>query len=211
MSYSEQQLLELFRTKLAARGARGLLGLQRQFKIADDDNSKDLDMYEFKKAVRDFRVGLEDRDSERLFRIFDRDGSGKISYDEFLRGVRGEMNQFRANIAKKAFNIMDKDRSGILDLDDIKQTYNAKMHPDVKSGKKTEDNILLEFLDTFEQHYSMNHENSRDGRIDMNEWIEYYNNVSMSIDEDKYFEVMMNSAWNLDNSKVTKKGWGGEF
>lgn len=211
MSYSEAQLLDLFRSKLAARGARGLIGLAKQFKIADDDNSKDLDTYEFKKAIRDFRVGLEDKDSERLFRIFDRDRSGKIDYEEFLRGVRGEMNQFRVNLCKKAFAIMDKDKSGILDLDDIKQAYNAKMHPDVKAGKKTEDDILLEFLDTFEAHYSFSHENSRDGRINMEEWIEYYNNVSMSIDEDKYFEAMMNSAWNLDNSRVTKKGWGGEF
>lgn len=112
--------MEQFRTKLAARGARGLIGLQRQFKIADDDNSKDLDLYEFKKACRDFRIGVEDKDAERLFRIFDRDGSGKIDYEEFLRGVRGEMNDFRKNLAKKAFSIMDKDRSGVLDLDDIK-------------------------------------------------------------------------------------------
>lgn len=211
LSYSEQQLMDQFRTKLAARGARGLMGLQRQFKIADDDNSKDLDMYEFKKAVRDFRIGLTEKDSERLFRIFDRDGSGRIDYEEFLRGVRGEMNQFRVNLCKKAFTIMDKDRSGILNLDDIKQAYNAKLHPDVKAGKKTEDDVLLEFLDTFEMHYSFNHENSRDGQISMDEWIEYYNNVSMSIDDDKYFELMMNSAWNFDNSRVTKKGWGGEF
>jgi hypothetical protein len=168
-------------------------------------------LYEFKKACRDFRIGLEDKDAERLFRIFDRDGSGKIDYEEFLRGVRGEMNDFRKNIAKKAFTIMDKDKSGTLDLDDIKQTYNAKMHPDVKSGKKTEDNILCEFLDTFEMHYSLSHEGSRDSRISLDEWIEYYNNVSMSIDDDKYFEVMMNSAWNFDNSRVSKKGWGGEF
>jgi Ca2+-binding EF-hand superfamily protein len=115
-------------------------------------------MYEFKKACRDFRIGLEDRDAERLFRIFDRDRSGKIDYDEFLRGVRGEMNEFRKNLCKKAFNIMDKDRSGVLNLDDIKQTYHAKMHPDVKAGKKTEDDILLEFLDTFEMHYAQNQE-----------------------------------------------------
>jgi len=168
-------------------------------------------MYEFKKACKDFRIGVSDPDAERLFRIFDRDRSGSIDYDEFLRGVRGEMNQFRANIAKKAFAIMDKDKSGTLDIDDIKQTYNAKMHPDVKSGKKTEDDILMEFLDTFEMHYAFSHENSRDGKISMDEWLEYYNNVSMSIDDDKYFEVMMNSAWNFDNSRVTKKGWGGEF
>jgi len=100
-----------------------------------------------------------------LFNIFDRDRSGTIDYDEFLRGVRGEMNQFRKNYAMKAFKIMDKDKSGILDLDDIKQSYNAKMHPDVKSGKKTEDDILMEFLDTFEMHYGLTHEGSRDGKI----------------------------------------------
>jgi len=168
-------------------------------------------MSEFKKACKDFRIGVSDSDAERLFKIFDRDRSGKIDYDESLRGVRGDMNQFRVNLCKKAFVIMDKDKSGVLDLDDIRQTYNAKMHPDVKSGKKTEDDVLLEFLETFENHYSMSHDGSKDGHITMDEWLEYYNNVSMSIDDDKYFEVMMNAAWNLDNSKVTKKGWGGEF
>jgi hypothetical protein len=33
----------------------------------------------------------------------------------------------------------------------------------------------------------------------------------MSIEDDKYFELMMNSAWNLDNSKVSAKGWKGEI
>ena len=168
-------------------------------------------MYEFKKAVKDFRVEIGESDSERLFKVFDRDGSGAIDYDEFLRGVRGEMNEFRKGLCKKAFAIMDKDKSGILNIDDIKQVYNAKMHPDVKAGKKTEDDILMEFLDTFEMHYSFNHPGARDGKIDMNEWIEYYNNVSMSIDRDDYFQLMMNSAWNLDGSRVTKKGWAGEY
>jgi hypothetical protein len=51
---------------------------------------------------------------------------------------------------------------------------------------------------------------SRDGKVTMQEWIEYYNNVSMSIDNDEYFALMMNNAWNLDGKKVTKKGWAGE-
>jgi calcyphosin len=75
------------------------------------------------------------------------------------------MNKFREALAKKAFVIMDKDKSGVLDLEDIKKSYNAKMHPDVKSGKKTEDDVLMEFLDTFELHYSFSHEGSRDGKI----------------------------------------------
>lgn len=53
-------------------------------------------------------------------------------------------------------------------------------------------------------------EDARDGRINAKEWIEYYNNISMGIDDDKYFALMMNNTWNLDGSRVTKKGWGGE-
>jgi len=109
---------------------------------------------EFVKCIHDFRVGLNEADSLRLFAIYDSDQSGTVSYDEFLRGVVGEMNEFRANIAMKAFAIMDKDGSGTIDLDDIKGVYNATKHPDVISGKKTEDEVLYEFLDTFEVHHA---------------------------------------------------------
>ena len=37
---------------------------------------------------------------------------------------------------------MDKDGSGILDLSDIKGVYNAKKHPKVISGEKTEDEVF---------------------------------------------------------------------
>ena len=210
MNMSEAQLMERFREKLAKRGNRGIMGLGRSFKIADDDRSGNLGMEEFQKAIHDFRVGFNPTQSQKLFAVFDRDGSGTIDYDEFLRGVRGVMNDFRKALALKAYAIMDKDGSGVLDIDDIRQRYNAKMHPDVKAGKKTEDEILYEFIDTFEQHHSDNKEDSRDGRVSKGEWVEYYNNVSMSVDRDDYFELMMNQAWNLKGDKVTKKAWGAE-
>jgi len=51
----------------------------------------------------------------------------------------------------------------------------------------------------------------RDGGVSVGEWIEYYNHVSMSIDEDVYFETMMNTVWNLKNDRVTTKGWGAQY
>jgi Ca2+-binding EF-hand superfamily protein len=147
--------------------------------------------------MNDFRMGLDKKQIAIAFKVFDRDGSGEISYDEFLRSIRGHMNPARTAIAKKVYTIMDK----------------AKQHPDVKAGKKTEDEVLGEFLDTFEDHFCdmKGHEDARDGVISMDEWLEYYNNVSMSIDDDEYFVLMMNNAWNLDGKKVTKKGWAGEY
>jgi Ca2+-binding EF-hand superfamily protein len=43
---------------LARRGARGMIGLQRIFKIMDDNNSNSLDIQEFWKAMNDFRVKI---------------------------------------------------------------------------------------------------------------------------------------------------------
>lgn len=145
---------------------------------------------------------------KQAFRIFDKDGSGSIDYEEFLRVIRGSMNQFRQNIALRAFDKLDKDRSGVIELSDIKGVYNASKHPDVIQGKKTEDEILFEFLDTFEAHHSPNVDDARDGRVSKAEWIEYYNNVSMSIDDDRYFEVMMTNAWDLDGAKAQRVSRG---
>jgi len=47
-------LVERFRDKLKSRGGRGLIGLRRQFKIMDDNNSGSLDINEFRKGIHDF-------------------------------------------------------------------------------------------------------------------------------------------------------------
>jgi hypothetical protein len=47
MNMTEAQLMDRFREKLAKRGNRGIMGLGRSFKIADDDRSGDLGMEEF--------------------------------------------------------------------------------------------------------------------------------------------------------------------
>jgi len=53
---SDDELVKAFRDKLASRGARGLVGMQRIFKIMDDNDSGTLDIQEFWKAICDFRV-----------------------------------------------------------------------------------------------------------------------------------------------------------
>jgi len=102
---SMEQLAEQLKDKLASRGARGLIGLQRQFKIMDDDNSKSLNKYEFNKAMTDYMLGFSAQENAALFEYFDVDSSGTIDYDEFLRAVRGPMNMTRKKIVAQAFKV----------------------------------------------------------------------------------------------------------
>ena len=90
--------MDKFRERILARGGKGILGLARQFKIFDDNNSGTLDLPELTKAIRDFKVDLSPNEIKVLFNLLDTDQSGEVCYDEFLREIRGEMNSFRKNL-----------------------------------------------------------------------------------------------------------------
>ena len=103
------------------------------------------------------------------------------------------MNSNRLALVKKAFKKLDTNGSGDVDFNDICEIYNAKKHPAVLDGRKTERQVLEEFLSTFEMQLS----DKPDGIVTEDEFIEYYTNVSASIDDDGYFSQMMNQAWNI--------------
>ena len=81
-------LLDKIRITLISRGASGLLGMARLFRIMDDDNSKCLSLIEFKKAMRECALNLQDSEVVTLFELFDRDRSNAISYEEFIAVLR---------------------------------------------------------------------------------------------------------------------------
>lgn len=102
---------------------------------------------------------------------------------------------------------MDKDKNGYLDYNDLVGVYSGAYHPEVISGKMSEKQVLEEFLSNFESAHNMRNNDAPDHVVTPEEWEEYYNNVSCSIDRDDYFATMMNNAWNLDGKRVSKKGW----
>jgi len=193
-------MLERFRKALKSRGGRGIIGLKRQFKIFDDDNSGMLDFGEFEKAIKDYNVEIDDQDVRNLFKSLDIDGNQVIDFNEFLRVVVGDMGPQRENLVQKAFRILDFNNNLVVDLEEIKRRYNARQHPEVRSGKRTEDEVLTEFMETFEAHHNLKDNTRYDGKITYEEFLEYYQHISCNIDNDNYFDLMMTNAWNLDGT-----------
>jgi len=105
--------------------------------------------------VRDFKVEIPDEHIDTIFSAFDLNRDGTIDYDEFLRIIRGDLTPPRLALVKKAFQKLDKDGSGVVDIDDIRDVYNTSRHPDVLSGKKTSDQVLVDFLETFETYHNI--------------------------------------------------------
>lgn len=95
---------------------------------------------------------VTDNEIQKVFEYFDRNHDGTIVYDEFLLGMRGPMNNFRKNLVAQAFAKLDRDGSGVVTTEDLVGVYNARLHPEVRAGKKTENQVFQEFLTTFEAY-----------------------------------------------------------
>jgi Ca2+-binding EF-hand superfamily protein len=183
--------VEKLRAACLERGAAGIKGLGRTFKIIDDDGNKSLDLNEFKKGIRDYGLVLEQAEVQEMFRVFDKDGSGTIDFDEFLQALRPPMSNGRKTLIRAAFTKLDKLCDGVITVDDLKGVYNVKKHAKYLSGEWSEERCLREFLDCFDTP------NEKDGIITETEFMNYYSGVSASIDTDIYFDLMMRNAWKL--------------
>lgn len=192
---SPQSLLKLFKDKLRSRGSRGMVGLQRIFKIMDDDESGSLSLREFNKACKDFRIGISDENIPALFSLFDTNGDGTMSYSEFLHAVRGEMNQTRTDIVQRAFELIDENENGQLDIDELKNRFDASRHPSVLNGDTTAQLVTNEFFETFEAHHKMVNDDKRYMPVGLEQFGDYYASVSSLYENDEDFVQMMVSTW----------------
>ena len=80
--------LQQLKTAVRARGAYGIIGMGRAFRIIDDDGSKSLNRAEFKKAMNEYGLKMSESQLNQLFAYFDKDRSGAIDYEEFLQSLR---------------------------------------------------------------------------------------------------------------------------
>ena len=84
----DHAVVQDLREQLKSRGAKGIIGLARKFRIMDDDGNKSLGLSEFKKGLRESSFVINEQDLISLFNYFDKDKSGSINFDEFLAGLR---------------------------------------------------------------------------------------------------------------------------
>lgn len=129
-------------------------------------------------------------EADQLFDALDKDGSGFIDIPEFMRLVKPPLMGRRLDVVKLAFQILDTDGDGEVSVEEMAAKYDFSRHPEVINGLKTEDEALREFMHEWWDKNS-------DGRITFKEFCDYYQNISVTIDSDDYFELMVRNAWRI--------------
>eukprot|EP01040_Poterioochromonas_malhamensis_P003432 gene3432-3658_t len=191
---NNDDIIQKVRAKITERGgSTGIKSITKLLAIMDTNGDKKLNKEELKYGLRDYGIQLTPIELEQIFYYFDRDNNGLIDVNEFLIGLKGDMSSRRQQLIHQVFNILDTDRSGTISVDEVLSKYDLTWHPEVRAGRMTVKEAAKDFMLQWEKGRNA----KNDGIITFEEFEEYYKEISASIDDDDYFELMIRNAWRI--------------
>ena len=210
-----EDILTHLRSILIERGYTGIMSMRRTFMLMDENSNKKISFDDFDKLFKTFRYDLSETEINNLFNYYDKGGNGFINYEQFINELCGNLNQFRKNILKQVFDKLDNEEKGFITVGIIRHEYNPRGNPLVRQGKRCEDEILAEFLDVLEYHFNLLIEKNEDDidvneiKVDFEEFCNFYKNISLCIEDDKYFEIMVLSEWGVqkEGKSLYQRTW----
>lgn len=184
--------LKKLRIILSLRGTKGIFGILRLLKLFDKNMNGSILKEDFAQLCSIYKIGLSKEEEDSLFL-----GNTTVNYDLLIKAITGEMNEFRKKMVFRVFRMLDINDTNIIDAEKMKETFNPSGHPDVSAGKKNKDEIYGDFLDSIEAYLEYRGKSYIERSMSIEEFVEFYNMISMGIEDDGYFEYMMNYCWGL--------------
>ena len=204
-AYEEKKLKNYFlldlKNKLVNKGVKGLISLHWKFLNFCSNVSK-ITLNDFINIFQMEHINFDQKDFHKIFNYFSLDSKNVyLDYNRFIRFFKKELNDKKLNIVEKIFLSLKYDLGDdeSIPLHQVKKKYNARRHPEVVMGKKTEDEKIMEFSESFDTNYdicSLDQNNDKIGKyVDFDIFANYYEYVSFIYCNDEDFSNLLASTW----------------
>ena len=192
-NYNKNNTLEKLKQKLKGRGIRGLLYLHKQF-ILSCPNLNQISFKDFKNILQEQHIILEDFEYNEIYNKYYKNNS--FIFPLFIREFKKELNEEKLYYVENAYSILDKFQNEKVPIDYIKKNYDAKNHPEVISGKKNEEEKLLEFIDCFEINFDLlNLDNNNNNIVNFEIFANFYEYVAFVYENNDQFGIILKSTF----------------
>lgn len=179
-------VLDRIRKLAMRRGTGGLKDLARALGLVNEGQVLKCNPDDFRQTLKNFGVVLSTLEFSLLSLGF-KDAVGYVQVHLFVEHLFGVLNPHRRELVDLAFDKLDINGNGVLEIDDLRANIDVSKHRDVVEGKKSEDEVLREFLDVFTS--------SKEGRVTRQDFRAYYAAISPNVQEDALFDMMIRQAW----------------
>ena len=205
--------IKKLRNLLANRGMKSIFIIQRMLYIYDKNQSGEIPFEKLCDIFEIYNINIAREEIFEFFEFLDKEHKGLIKYNDLIMILINNVNENRIILIQNLFDKIRKGKEYIL-LNDIKKFFNPEKYPDVLEQKKTSDEIAFDFIDSLEifKEYNINLKNESiiNGIMTYNDFENYFKEISLSINDDKIFDYIINFCWEVDdrlNNYGNKNGY----
>jgi hypothetical protein len=182
------EYIAMLKKKLIQKGENGIRGLRASFKKCDPNRNYVLDKDDFKWGLRNYGIVLNFDELGCIFQLFDPENHGVIDYRNFVDALNTPISAKRGKLVEKHYNHIQAKLGKDVRMETLVTAFDASRHSDVIARKATEKEIFRVFLSGWE-------DKKPEDPVSFDEFLEYYTDVSTTIDKDETFEGLINTTW----------------
>lgn len=125
-------------------------------------------------------------------------GSETIDFNRFFQ-LMGSMSNLRLETVHDAYKKLKEHAiAGVVEIRHIRQHYRPKSHPELQAGRMDASEAVEDFL----RQWDIDH---HDGVVSWEEFLDYYRDVSLAVEDDELFVEIVRSAWNLQEQRSSSQ------
>ena len=194
------EAIDKLRHYLLRLGPNSIFNLEKMFLMYDTQKLGKLDFQSLESIFLNYKLSLSSKETLSIFKKFEQNNSKKINYDDLIKIIVGTMNDERLNIVKNVFSKLDINGRGNININELKQKFNPSGHPEAYSKNNSKEEIYEEFLNNLEiyKKYSLIKNRNSSFLFTLDDFIDFYTQISFDIEDDNYFNNLITGVWNYN-------------
>ena len=149
---------------------------------------------------QEMRINIPYDELKIFFNFANKNESDIISSKKLMNIIKGNLSEQRKLYIERVFSNIDTEQTGKISIQLLKNIFNAKNHPEVINGTKSEEEVYEQFCYSLDLYCEIN-DIQKNGELTFANFLDYYSGVSASIPDEVYFEDMINGVWSDNNNK----------
>ena len=167
-------------------------------------NNSQISINDLYNLFQDMRINIPYNEIKILFNYTNKNDSDIIPTEQLINIIKGSLEEQRKLYIVEVFSNIDKEQTGKVQIDSLKNLFNAKKHPEVINGTKSQEEVFEQFCNSLDLYREINNI-PKNGELSFENFIDYYTGISASIPDEVYFEDMINGVWNNNNNINSKE------
>ena len=149
LNKSDISELDTLIEKMRRRGIKGLMSMHKQFMV-NCKNVNKININDLQKVLNLQRFKLDS--CQNIVMNFFKDDF--LDFNKFIEYFKQPLNDVRKEVIREVFYKLSGGKKDLLSIEKIRLAFDATNHPSVRSDARDEEDVLIEFFDSFELHYN---------------------------------------------------------